>query len=69
MKKKLIPKHQTGEELNKLDSLDIDYIHLDVMDGMFVPNTQFIIEEIKNIAEENNCDNITMLCHPRRVFE
>ena len=24
------------EELNKIDSLDIDYLHLDVMDGIFV---------------------------------
>ena len=31
-------KEPQNEELTKLDSMDIDYIHVDVMDGVFVEN-------------------------------
>lgn len=35
------------ENIEKLVQTDIDYLHLDIMDGKFVPNTTWNIEEIK----------------------
>lgn len=42
---------KTIEEIN---NLNIDYIHLDIMDGKFVPNTSFTYEEIKTIISSIN---------------
>lgn len=37
--------------VKELNDLDIDYIHLDIMDGEFVSNKSFTYEEIKKIVE------------------
>lgn len=37
--------------IKELNTLDIDYIHLDIMDGKFVPNTSFTYDQIKKIIE------------------
>ena len=39
------------DTIKKLNTLDIDYIHLDIMDGKFVPNTSFTYDQIKKIIE------------------
>lgn len=38
------------EEVTKLSNLDIDYLHLDVMDGIFVENKTYTCEEFYNIT-------------------
>ena len=38
--------------IEKLNKSITDYIHLDVMDGLFVPNTKFSIEELKDILRD-----------------
>lgn len=44
-------KDNIKEEVNKLDKLDIDYIHVDVMDNIFVPNKTMDIDGFKNILD------------------
>lgn len=42
-------KDNLKENINILTNLDISYLHLDIMDGMFVPNKTYDINKIKEI--------------------
>ena len=37
-----------------LNNTSCDYLHIDVMDGNFVPDTQFTLEEIKNLISNSS---------------
>lgn len=39
--------------IEKLNQTNTDYIHIDVMDGLFVPNTQFKIDEINSLIAKS----------------
>lgn len=41
------------ESINKLNNTSCDYLHIDVMDNLFVPNYQFPIEEINSIKKHS----------------
>lgn len=41
-------KENIKENIQKLDNLNIDYFHIDIMDGKFVENKTWEYEEIKN---------------------
>ena len=44
-------KEPQGLELSYIDSLDIDYVHVDVMDGIFVENKTPYIEYFQDITK------------------
>ena len=47
-----------AEDLRKLDNTDVDYIHVDIMDGKFVPNKTMPFSEMKNIYKLHSPKNI-----------
>lgn len=45
-------KENIKENIEKLDKLNIDYFHIDIMDGIFVPNKTWKYEEIKSYLND-----------------
>jgi len=60
-----------GEEIEMLNQSEADYIHLDIMDGNFVPNISFgfpVIERIRQISQKP-LDVHLMIENPDRYLE
>ncbi|MCX7862376.1 MAG: ribulose-phosphate 3-epimerase [Bacteroidales bacterium] len=59
------------KDIELINNSNADYIHLDVMDGVFVPNITFgvpIIKQIKTIAQKP-LDTHLMIIQPERYIE
>lgn len=47
-------KDNIKENIIKLDNTSIDMLHVDIMDGIFVPNKTWKFEEVSNLLENTN---------------
>ncbi len=60
-----------GKDIELLNASDADYIHCDVMDGVFVPNISFgipVIKQVKKIAQKP-LDVHLMIVDPDKYIE
>ncbi len=62
---------KVGEQLAIVEQAGVPYIHLDVMDGVFVPNISFGIPVIQGIRKASNMvfDAHLMIVDPERYVE
>ena len=63
--------NRLGEEIEMINKSEADWFHLDVMDGVFVPNISFGMPIIKAIARmaSKPLDTHLMIVQPERYFE
>lgn len=59
-----------GEEIETIDNAGAEYIHVDVMDGMFVPSISYGMPVIKSIRKSTGkvFDVHLMICEPIRYI-
>lgn len=57
--------------LSKIDESSADYIHVDMMDGIFVPNANYTVSDIKKMFKNINkkLDVHMMMCSPNKYVK
>lgn len=63
--------NRLGEDIEMINKSEADWFHLDVMDGVFVPNISFGMPIIKAVAKmaSKPLDTHLMIVQPERYFE
>ena len=47
-------KYNLIETIDKINNTDVEFIHVDIMDGDFVPNKSFTYEDVNNVLRTTN---------------
>ncbi len=47
-------KYNLKDTIDKINKTDVEYIHVDVMDGNFVPNISCIYNDVKDVLKNSN---------------
>ena len=60
-----------GDEIKKIENSGSKYVHIDIMDGVFVPNISFGMPIISSVRKATNLtlDVHLMITKPNRYFE
>lgn len=67
----LTSKDDLETTLSKIDESNADYIHVDMMDGMFVPDANYTIADLKKMFKNINkkLDVHMMVCSPNKYVK
>lgn len=62
-------KNDLLNEIKKVESLGVEYLHWDIMDGIFVPNTSYSSEDVKKYSKVHKMVNDVhiMVSDPKEV--
>lgn len=67
----LTSKDDLETTLSKIDESNADYIHVDMMDGMFVPDANYTVADLKKMFKNINkkLDVHMMVCSPNKYVK
>lgn len=63
--------YDLGTTISKIDESSADYIHVDMMDGIFVENSNFTVQDLKKMFKntKKKLDVHMMVCSPNKYVK